>query len=539
MPLFAIFGLLQSVIRDSGVADTWLSFSQNAAPLFVAMLWQGAVVALGLTICLRLAPTISAAHRFGIWATGFATAVLLPSLSALNHATPGIMNSIRSDFVDTLSKPLLQLDARWGVGIAALWLLAVAVRAVNLAFQAVRLHELWKSAMPIKSGVGISASLAVPTKIWGRRAVEICTTNTLQRPSVIGFFAPRILIPDWLFGRLTPGEVEQIVLHEIEHLRRRDDWTNLIQKVGMVLFPLNPGLWWMERKLCLEREMACDEGVVRVTHAPRAYAACLATLAERGLQRRAEALSLGALEHRPELVRRVHGILRKKDKLNPAASIALMSAMSCALILGSLELSRSPQLVSFVQPPHVEFTHAAGPGQARLIHASSIHAPCQWVPQRGGTEAQSLAMQTKATFPVVRTAKVVAKPAEGSVRNSVTVLAQDVPKSGIDPEPPQRSLARIETYESLHDASGSEQWIMFTTVEQTQSSKIAGQQISDFAAKQNADRTTGDDAQSGQIGNVRDGVTVTRLILRVVPSDSLPYQQGAFRFRGSWFVIQL
>src|SRR5450631_306203 len=155
MPLVAIFGLLQSVIRESGVADTWLSFSQNAAPLFVAMLWQGAVVALGLTICLRLAPTISAAHRFGIWATGFATAVLLPSLSALNHATPGIMNSIRSDFVDTLSKPLLQLDARWGVGIAALWLLAVAVRAVNLAFQAVRLHELWKSAMPIKSGVGI------------------------------------------------------------------------------------------------------------------------------------------------------------------------------------------------------------------------------------------------------------------------------------------------------------------------------------------------------------------------------------------------
>jgi len=369
MPLIAIVGLLQSAIRESGLSGTWLSFSKNAAPLFVTTLWQGAVVALGLTICLRLAPAISAAHRFGVWATGFAAAVLLPSLSALDHATPGIMNSVRSDFVDTVSKPLFQLDARWGVGIAVLWLLAVAVRAVNLAFQAARLHELWKSAIPIKFDVGLTASLAVPTKILGRRSVEICTTNALQRPSVIGFIAPRILIPDWLLGRLTPGELEQIVLHEIEHLRRRDDWTNLIQKVGMVLFPLNPGLWWMERKLCLEREMACDEGVVRVTHAPRAYAACLATLAERGLQRRTEALSLGALQHRSELVRRVHGILLKKDKRNPAASIALMSAMSCALVLGSLELSRSPQLVSFVPSSNVELAHAAGPGQARLMQA--------------------------------------------------------------------------------------------------------------------------------------------------------------------------
>ena len=56
--------------------------------------------------------------------------------------------------------------------------------------------------------------------------------------------------------------------------------------------------------------MACDDGVIRVTRAPRAYAACLASLAERGLQRRAEALSLGAWQRRPELVHRVHSILR-------------------------------------------------------------------------------------------------------------------------------------------------------------------------------------------------------------------------------------
>ena len=49
------------------------------------------------------------------------------------------------------------------------------------------------------------------------------------------------------------------MLHEAGHLRRRDDWMNLLQKVGLVLLPLNPVLMWIERRLCLERELACDE----------------------------------------------------------------------------------------------------------------------------------------------------------------------------------------------------------------------------------------------------------------------------------------
>ena len=56
---------------------------------------------------------------------------------------------------------------------------------------------------------------AAPAEIWA--------TSDLDRPCVIGFFRPRILIPAWLLNRLTPAELEQVVLHESEHLRRRDD----------------------------------------------------------------------------------------------------------------------------------------------------------------------------------------------------------------------------------------------------------------------------------------------------------------------------
>ena len=246
-----------------------------------------------------------------------------------------------------------------------MWLAASAIRAGELAFHALRLRRLWKTATPVEIGarVGVEIDSRVKSRVREALAavsnagrIEICTTRDLDCPSVIGFFAPRILIPEWLFSRLSPGELEQVILHESEHLRRRDDWTNLLQKLAVVLFPLNPALAWMERRLCREREMACDEGVVRRTQAPRAYAACLTTLAERGLQqrellRRAHALSLGAFTRRPELVHRVQSILRRKRALNPLAAAALVGVVGFGLVAGAVELSRSPQLVAFVAAP--------------------------------------------------------------------------------------------------------------------------------------------------------------------------------------------
>ena len=59
-------------------------------------------------------------------------------------------------------------------------------------------------------------------------------------------------------------------MHEMEHLRRGDDWTNLLQKAGLVFFPLNPASFWVERRLCAERELACDDCVLRSSGARKA-----------------------------------------------------------------------------------------------------------------------------------------------------------------------------------------------------------------------------------------------------------------------------
>jgi hypothetical protein len=179
---------------------------------------------------------------------------------------------------------------------------------------------------------------------------------------VVGFFAPRILIPGSLLEKLAAGELEQIVLHEMEHLRRGDDWTNLLQKLSLVVFPLNPALVWIERRLCLERELACDDSVLRTTNARKAYAACLANLAEHSLVRRGVSLALGAWERRPELVRRVHRILfgQERQMGRRQAGVAV-ATMLVGLVGGADVLAHGPRMVSFAPVAPVSLAES-GPG---------------------------------------------------------------------------------------------------------------------------------------------------------------------------------
>ena len=322
--------MIIDLAMSAGVMQGVESVSRMVANSFVSGIWEGIVLAAGVGICLRLVPKTTAAVRFAIWTAVFGVLAVLP----LMHAY-----SLNSD-IGSPSRAVVHVDVRWSFVIAAIWFVASLVRGLKLAMSAARLRGIWKRAVVVE---GCDAVLLAA----GFDGVQICTSNEVDRPSVIGFFSPRILIPKELFAQLTTAEFGQIVLHEVGHLRRADDWINLLQKVSLVVFPLNPVLVWIERRLCLERELACDDAVLRMTKAPKAYATCLTNLAEHRLGRRAAALTLGAWEKKSELARRVHRILRGGEGMGRTQARVVMGVLGAALLAGSAELARSPQIVSF------------------------------------------------------------------------------------------------------------------------------------------------------------------------------------------------
>lgn len=497
-------------------------FADAAGPTVFSALWQGLALALALELCLRVTPRVAAADRFRAWAAGFAALVVLPFLPSLFSFFHSFLSTDSAGPAGSRVSPVaaphawLNLDPRWSLAIACVWVAASLARAIDLAVHTVRLRRLWKRAAPIAgakspcSSEGIFATPEAPLSYKAAAKVEICTTRDLDRPSVIGFFAPRILIPDWLLERLTPAELEQVVLHEAEHLRRRDDWINLLQKLCLVVFPLNPALAWMERRLCREREMACDEGVVHRTRAPRAYAACLASLAERrlerqrGLHRRAEALSLGAWQRRPELVDRVHRILRRGPGLHPAAARALLGVVSCGLVLGSVELARCPQLVDFAARPIVAPAGAA-------INADAM---VDGQPVRGFRAIDAVAqVPTRAELAEARMAQGRSSAIAHRARRSPTlatrktrehgaaaILAQSDGRRGADPA----EEVAVKDPGAFSLAAQPQQWIVYTEWEQVESTT-----------------STPAEHQGSGTPRITRQYTMTQLVLRVYPAGAM------------------
>jgi hypothetical protein len=310
--------------------------STTAAGALFSAVWQGTVLATCVWLCLRLLPGLSAAARSVVWLNVFILLVLL-------HFVPAFAGQAGSA-AGRLSP--LHLDSRWSFALAGVWAALSVARAVQLIVGAVHLRQLGSRAVPVPVSQELQSLLSGAA---GARTALLCTSNEVARPSVLGFFRPRILVPPELLKALSPRELQQVVLHEMEHLHRADDWTNLLQKVGLVLFPLNPVLLWVDRRLSAERELACDDRVLRSSAGRKAYALCLTHLAEYSILRRSFSLVLGAWERRPELVRRVQRILSQ-----PVRSMSRRPAMAATggLLAGALGiavvLSHSPQLVSFV-----------------------------------------------------------------------------------------------------------------------------------------------------------------------------------------------
>ena len=307
-------------------------FAASAASALISAIWQGTLLAFCVWLCLRLLPAISAAVRSSIWLATFAIIFLL-------HFVPG---SHGASIAGTTPHQI-HAAPLWSLAVLAVWLASSTLRLVQFVLGAWRLRLVSRRAIPLPVQSGVEQAT---------RSYTLCVSPDVDRPSVLGFWSPRILLPPGLIETLTNAELEQVLLHETEHLRRSDDWTNLLQKLALILFPLNPVLFWVERQLCLERELACDDRVLHETGARKAYATCLTQLAEHSMLRRGLVLALGAWGKQSELATRVHRILRRPEAmLSPAKTRFATAALMTGVLVASISLARTPRLISFAPAP--------------------------------------------------------------------------------------------------------------------------------------------------------------------------------------------
>lgn len=293
------------------------------------------------------------------------------------------------------------------------WAAMAVAGLLRIAVGFLQLRKLQRSCAVVESAV-LDARVADALRNSPREAI-LCTSERVNVPTALGFSRPaRIAIPAWLLDQLSPEELHHLVLHELAHLRRWDDWSNLAQKVLGALLFFHPAVWWLQRRLALEREMACDECVLAQTGNPRAYAKSLAAMAERSFVRRTVALAQAAVSRLHDTTLRVAKILSPASSRTSAApllvSVAAVSGLTIAFAV------YSPDLVSFSSPS------APAPLAMAQVHAPSLVSPASLKTDR--VQAKPMLASVRFTEPASRSFRREQNKTQDSERTALPVAAQ-------------------------------------------------------------------------------------------------------------------
>jgi beta-lactamase regulating signal transducer with metallopeptidase domain len=296
----------------------------------------GTLLAVAVWFLLQLFPKRDSRTNFAVWFSTLLATALLPILSFYREP----VGSAESHTALTVST-----SVAWYIFVAwATVTLAGLARVILATFHVRRLRA---NAVPVDMESLPADVRSLVEEAQKSRPVSVLVSESLEVPTAIGFRNPAVIFPAWMLETTPAEELKYILLHELAHLRRRDDWTNLAQKVLKAMLFFLPSVWWIERRLSLDREMACDDAVLAHSGTPRRYAECLARVAERSFLRRQLALAQAAVGRVYQLTERVTMILdpdrpRATQLWKPAIPLVMVLAGLCAL-----PASFTPELVGF------------------------------------------------------------------------------------------------------------------------------------------------------------------------------------------------
>ena len=350
------------------------TFAQSSAERLVNSAVEGVVLALLAWLILQLAPRQNAGTRFTIWMATLLSIATLPFAEALARVDRPLA---------AVSHAGWALPAAWGTALFILWALIASFLLARLAFAVVQLFLLRASGMEVSLPSLPELPRHTLIDFQQHRRVALCVSDRVSVPTAVGLFRPAVVLPQWAISELSADDLNSVLVHELAHLRRCDDWTNLLQKLVRAVFFFHPAVWWIENRLSLEREMACDEHVLANTENPRAYAACLLSLAEKGFLHRAVVLAQGAVHRMKECSARVRRILAGgRPHTARASRIGMAGAASGSLLLLAT-LAQAPNLISFSTTTNPAAVAAELPrtNEAALTPASWHPEPSLRVPQ--------------------------------------------------------------------------------------------------------------------------------------------------------------
>lgn len=146
----------------------------------------------------------------------------------------------------------------WQAWLAVGWFGVVLLQVGRLLRQHGRLARVLRAARPAE-GQLIAAVGEAAILLHLKSPPRVLTTDQNISPFVCGAWRPVLMLPEALAESLNPLQLQQVLLHELAHIRRHDLVWGWIPELVRVVWFFHPVVHWVGYRLRLERELACDQ----------------------------------------------------------------------------------------------------------------------------------------------------------------------------------------------------------------------------------------------------------------------------------------
>jgi beta-lactamase regulating signal transducer with metallopeptidase domain len=354
-------------------------------------LWQGTAIAALAGILMALCRRASTRYMLAVFALSLmmvapvATFLLLtrtpadgPASSLSVAATSGAATAKAARIQSGLSRLSQAPDALpW---LVEAWLVGVACFSLRSAggFLLVERERRKQSKAP--SASVLEMCRALQRRLGLERAIRYCECKWLHAPAVIGWFRPIMLLPVTSLTGLSEQQLQSIIVHELAHIQRFDAFVNVFQICVETLLFYHPAIWWLNKRIRVEREHCCDDVAITLCGNPVEYARALTLMEE---WRSAPVLSMAA--NRGPLAERIFRVLGLRPAGYKTRGIGLTGGVFCltaALVAGNALLA-----LAYPKPIVRASESLASVGRMHFAQAAPASPPLPSSPATAATPA--------------------------------------------------------------------------------------------------------------------------------------------------------
>ena len=331
--------------------------------------------------------------------------------AALTDAAPPHVSQFQSQPNPPAVHPVSARHAvPWATLVVSGWIAGALVLLIRLGWNTARLW-LATQKLPVVTDRSARELLEDCCRLMHAPRVPVLLEGPPDSgPALIGVLRPKLLLPPCVLHQFAWRELRLILLHELAHLRRGDVAVSYLLSMLQAIHWFNPLVWLAFARIRCERELACDEAVLRATpwREARAYGSVIVKLLEVLCHRPELAGAVGVIQTRELMHRRIAMIARFDGTRHSwsAGGVLLSLALGGAALISSVRAQEAP-----AQAPSAQQQPPAG-------QEPQEDAPPQNQKEDQDLEHARAAVNQQAQEPADEAAPAAGQPVDGEVVNS-------------------------------------------------------------------------------------------------------------------------